>query len=83
MVDHAATLRVGDSSTNETAKIGPVQNEMQYSKVREYFDDCVNHKYKFAFGGGNEQRDGYFIGPAIIDNPPADSRIVTEEPFGS
>jgi acyl-CoA reductase-like NAD-dependent aldehyde dehydrogenase len=25
---------------------------------------------------------GYFIEPAIIDNPPEDSRIVVEEPFG-
>ena len=25
---------------------------------------------------------GYFITPTIIDNPPEDSRIVTEEPFG-
>jgi acyl-CoA reductase-like NAD-dependent aldehyde dehydrogenase len=29
-----------------------------------------------------EDRKGYFISPAIIDNPPEDSRIVTEEPFG-
>ena len=26
--------------------------------------------------------NGYFIEPAIIDNPPEDSRIVVEEPFG-
>lgn len=25
---------------------------------------------------------GYYIEPAIIDNPPEDSRIVIEEPFG-
>lgn len=29
-----------------------------------------------------ETSKGYFITPSIIDNPPDDSRIVTEEPFG-
>jgi acyl-CoA reductase-like NAD-dependent aldehyde dehydrogenase len=29
-----------------------------------------------------ETSKGYFIEPAIIDNPPEDSRIVVEEPFG-
>jgi len=25
---------------------------------------------------------GYFVQPTIIDNPPNDSRIIQEEPFG-
>lgn len=29
-----------------------------------------------------EHSKGYYISPAIIDNPPEDSRIVLEEPFG-
>jgi acyl-CoA reductase-like NAD-dependent aldehyde dehydrogenase len=29
-----------------------------------------------------ESKKGYFITPSIIDNPPDDSRIVLEEPFG-
>jgi acyl-CoA reductase-like NAD-dependent aldehyde dehydrogenase len=33
-------------------------------------------------GGIKEGSKGYFITPAIIDNPLDDSRIVTEEPFG-
>jgi acyl-CoA reductase-like NAD-dependent aldehyde dehydrogenase len=36
-----------------------------------------------AFGGLVTESDkGYYITPAIIDNPPDDSRIVVEEPFG-
>jgi acyl-CoA reductase-like NAD-dependent aldehyde dehydrogenase len=33
-------------------------------------------------GKVRESSKGYFIEPAIIDNPPEDSRIVVEEPFG-
>lgn len=33
-------------------------------------------------GGVRQASKGYFIEPAIIDNPPDNSRIVTEEPFG-
>lgn len=33
-------------------------------------------------GDTRESSKGYFIEPAIIDNPPEDSRIVREEPFG-
>ena len=25
---------------------------------------------------------GYFVTPSIIDNPPEDSKVVVEEPFG-
>lgn len=33
-------------------------------------------------GSATESSAGYFITPSIIDNPPEDSRIVQEEPFG-
>jgi len=39
--------------------------------------------WKVALEGKVRASDkGYFIEPAIIDNPPEDSRIVVEEPFG-
>jgi len=39
--------------------------------------------WKTALAGSTGHfRDGYFVTPAIIDNPPEDSRIVVEEPFG-
>jgi acyl-CoA reductase-like NAD-dependent aldehyde dehydrogenase len=82
MVCHTQTLKVGSSITDEDVKLGPVQNEMQYLKVKEYFDDCAKEGHKFATGGKVDPGKGYFITPTIVDNPPAVSRIVTEEPFG-
>jgi acyl-CoA reductase-like NAD-dependent aldehyde dehydrogenase len=47
-----------------------------YSQI----DKC-NWKTALA-GSATEPSKGYFITPSIIDNPPEDSRIVVEEPFG-
>lgn len=78
----AATLKVG-APTEEGVMLGPIQNEMQYERVKGFFEDAKKNNYKFAVGkpevdGGK----GFFIHPAIIDNPPHDSRHVVEEPFG-
>lgn len=68
----------------EAAMLGPVQNEMQYEKVLEVFEDSRKKGYKFALGESEPRRGGkgYFIEPAIVDNPPSDSLVWKEEPFG-
>ncbi|KAI9051772.1 hypothetical protein LZ554_004039 [Drepanopeziza brunnea f. sp. 'monogermtubi'] len=78
---HAKTLRVGDGFAPDTF-CGPLQNSMQYARVKDFFADIEKEKWTVAFGGKVENTSGYFINPTIIDNPADDSRIVTEEPFG-
>lgn len=47
------------------------------------YTQIEKQNWKTALAGqAGESRNGYFITPAIIDNPPEDSRIVVEEPFG-
>lgn len=47
------------------------------------YSQIEKQSWKAALTGSvGESRNGYFITPAIIDNPPEDSRIVVEEPFG-
>lgn len=58
---------------------------MQYEKVKTIFADSKEKGYKFAYGSAEVKKSehgGYFIQPSIIDNPPTDSRIIQEEPFG-
>lgn len=81
LVNFAKTLKVGPSE-EEGVMLGPVQNEMQYEKVKDIFEDTQSKGYKFALGGPVEPSAGFFIQPTIIDNPPEDSRIVQDEPFG-
>ncbi|KAJ3498994.1 hypothetical protein NLG97_g699 [Lecanicillium saksenae] len=64
----------------------PIQNKMQYDKVKALYRDCEANGYQFATGScedsWQDSQPGYFIKPAIIVNPPDDARIVQEEPFG-
>lgn len=47
------------------------------------YQDVKKSGYQLALDGKIlESTKGYFAEPAIVDNPPDDSRIVVEEPFG-
>ncbi len=82
MVKFAANMRVGNGADAGT-DLGPIQNEPQYRKVLEYIDDCKANGYRFASGGEvKTDAAGWFVPITLIDNPPEDSRIVREEPFG-
>lgn len=75
-------LKVG-SPDEEGVMLGPIQNEMQYEKVQGFFKDSKKNGYKYAVGAETvETSKGYFVQPTIIDNPPNDSKIIQEEPFG-
>lgn len=82
MVKHIKGYTVGDGSQAGVSH-GPVQNAMQYERVKTYFDDIEKQGWKVAVGGKIEPlANGYYITPTVIDRPPEDSRIVVEEPFG-
>lgn len=86
MVSYTKSLKVDDPFAHGTG-LGPIQNSMQYEKVLSFLADCKDNSYTFATGGNSPDlqptnRKGYCIPATIIDNPPSDSRIVTEEPFG-
>jgi acyl-CoA reductase-like NAD-dependent aldehyde dehydrogenase len=61
---------------------GPLQNEMQYTRVKTLFDDIKKQGWSAVIGGEVEPSSGYFIRPTIIGRPPENSRILVEEPFG-
>lgn len=81
MVEFTKTMTVG--APVDGAHLGPIQNQMQYEKVKDFFADTKNKGYKFAVGEPDiAAGKGFFIKPTIIDNPPNESRIIQEEPFG-
>jgi acyl-CoA reductase-like NAD-dependent aldehyde dehydrogenase len=80
-VQFTKSLKSGEGN-EEGVFLGPVQNKMQFEKVKTFFSDIEKEKWNVAVGGKNEDKPGYFITPTIIDRPAEDSRIVTEEPFG-
>ncbi|OCH90314.1 aldehyde dehydrogenase family protein [Obba rivulosa] len=85
LVAYARTIKVGDPAQPDIG-MGPVQNREGFNKVnllRGYIDDCKKHGYRFVLGGEvDPSQKGYFVPITIVDNPPDDSKIVQEEPFG-
>lgn len=81
LVDYASTVVMGDGMDPAT-QIGPVQNRLQYEKVLGFIQESVDAGHDIVLRGDTPQGGGYFIGPTIVDNPPEDSRLAVEEPFG-
>ena len=82
LVEFAKGIQVGDGA-DEGTDLGPIQNLPQFEKVNEYIDDCAANGYRFALGGEVDRgAKGWFIPITLVDDPPENSRIVTEEPFG-
>jgi acyl-CoA reductase-like NAD-dependent aldehyde dehydrogenase len=76
----AKKLRVGNGA-DDGVTIGPLQNKMQYEKVKNLYAEAKSKNFKYHDGDDvdlNETR-GFFLQPKIIDNPPDDALIITEE----
>lgn len=81
LVAYAKTVKVGDGLSDGT-DLGPIQNKMQYEKVKNLLDDCKRRNLRYLIGGELPTASGYFIPVTLVDNPPDDSRVVVEEAFG-
>lgn len=78
-----AESKVVGNGLDEETDLGPIQNKMQFDKIKNLLDDIREQGYKVVTGGEiDESRAGNFVPVTLIDNPPEDSRIVQEEPFG-
>lgn len=71
---------VGDGLEQGTT-IGPVQNRLQYEKLKGYLDDALATG-RIVAGGKVEDRPGYFIRPTIVADIDDSSLLVSEEQFG-
>ncbi|KAG9089855.1 hypothetical protein FS749_000994 [Ceratobasidium sp. UAMH 11750] len=82
-VEFSKTIKVGNGMDPDS-QLGPIQNITQFQKVASYFEDAHANGYKFALGGNLDPNPtkGLFVPISILDNPPEDSKIVREEPFG-
>jgi acyl-CoA reductase-like NAD-dependent aldehyde dehydrogenase len=60
---------------------GPVQNRMQFEKVRAIVEDA-RKQGKVIAGGKPHEGPGFFIQPTIVSDLPDSARLVCEEQFG-
>jgi len=80
-VAHAAEKTVGNGMDPNT-DLGPIQNKMQFGKLKTLFADVKAQGLSVPLGGEIIEGKGNFVPVTVVDNPPKDSRIVLEEPFG-
>jgi len=71
---------VGDGMAEGT-EIGPLNNAMQFEKVK-HFLDCARREGRIVAGGDVLERAGYFITPTIVRDVRDGDTIVDEEQFG-
>jgi acyl-CoA reductase-like NAD-dependent aldehyde dehydrogenase len=71
---------VGDGMQERT-QYGPLQNKMQFEKVRSLMEQ-TRHEGRYIAGGEVGDGKGYFIRPSIVRDIPDDARLVREEQFG-
>ncbi|RYP21341.1 hypothetical protein DL765_002242 [Monosporascus sp. GIB2] len=83
MIAVTKQLKTGDH-TDPEAFFGPIQSSMQYGKLQRFYSQIGKEGWKTALGGEPLQTEGkgFYMSPTIIDNPPEDSSIVFDEPFG-
>ncbi|KTF68937.1 MULTISPECIES: aldehyde dehydrogenase family protein [unclassified Sphingomonas] len=72
---------VVDDGAKQGAKVGPIQNAMQFEKVKALIDDARQRGTVLA-GGAPLDRPGYFIPPTIVRDLDDDAPLVREEQFG-
>lgn len=77
----ALKMKVGDGMKADTA-FGPVQNKPQFTRVKSLAEYAKSNKLRVYEGAPVPNGDGYFVPLTLVDNPPEDSRVVTEEAFG-
>jgi acyl-CoA reductase-like NAD-dependent aldehyde dehydrogenase len=81
-IHYARQQKLGDGLDHEVT-VGPVQNKMQFDKVKAFIDDIKANGQNIVLGGDvDENLPGYFIPVTVVDNPPESARIVQEEQFG-
>jgi len=81
LIEVARKAKVGNGF-EEGTEIGPVQNRMQYEKVKAIFDDAVAKGAKVLYQSEVPEGGGYFFPVTILADVKPGMRIVDEEAFG-
>ena len=72
---------VVDDGMKQGARLGPLQNRMQFEKVKGLIDSA-RREGGTVIGGETMDRPGYFLRPAVVKNVKEGTRVVDEEQFG-
>jgi len=80
-IDRAKAIKVGSGLEPDT-KMGPLAHERRLPAMAAFVEDATQRGGRVELGGGRIGDRGYFFEPTVISNPPDDSMVMTQEPFG-
>ena len=80
-LDKVQKLKVGPGLEAET-KMGPLAHKRRPAMVASFVEDADARKAKILTGGHKMGDKGNFFEPTIVEDPPEDSKLMREEPFG-
>ena len=81
LADFVRKIPMGDGM-DEASILGPVQNAMQFAKVRELVEDAVAKGGRILTGGAPAGGPGYFYPITLVAEARHGMRLVDEEQFG-
>ena len=86
LVDRVGRYEPGDGTSKPEKpklRMGPIHTRAGRDELLEQIDSGVSSGGELLIGGGTGSADrGWFLEPAVIAEPAADSRLMTEEVFG-
>jgi acyl-CoA reductase-like NAD-dependent aldehyde dehydrogenase len=80
-VQKTQALKVGDGLEQGT-QMGPLAQARRVTAVAGFIDDAHQRGASILTGGKPIAGQGNYFAPTVIADLPADSRLMTEEPFG-
>ena len=79
--ERMGSLKIG-RGTDEDAKVGPLIDDEQRSKVRELVEDATAKGAQVAAAGEPPAGPGYYYPPTVLRDIPDEARLLKEEIFG-
>ncbi len=80
-LDKVKNLKVGPGLEPET-KMGPLAHKRRVPALASFIDDANQRGAKIVAGGHRVGEKGNFFEPTVVEEPPDDSKLMRDEPFG-
>ena len=80
-LDKVKALKVGPGVEPDT-KMGPLAHKRRVPAIAGFVEDADARGAKILTGGHRLGDRGSFFEPTVVDEPPEDSKLMTQEPFG-
>ncbi|MEE4200269.1 NAD-dependent succinate-semialdehyde dehydrogenase [Erythrobacter sp.] len=75
-------LKIGDASSDDSVEMGPLAHGGRVAAMEELMNAMGDGAGEIVSGGSRIDRPGHFFEPTVIASPAANSKLMTEEPFG-